>query len=265
MLRRIAWVLLLPLLLLHACSEKESNPLTPGSQALSVPGTYASIQAAADAANPGDNIVVSYRAEPYRGDVTLPPDVSLMGHNENILPPRLEGRLNLSGGDQDVRILRLEITNDEGPGLVLTDSQVTLQHLWIHDCLGAAIELRGNSHAHVTSCVLEACDPALFITDVTATGHWEDEEHPAARIDDSSFVANGEPGALHNITFANIPVSYTIKVNFNYWGEGVLNRDGINATIYDNKDNIAILGVADTDHFSFGWLTAPITGDWWWE
>jgi hypothetical protein len=259
MIRRPLYLALLCLPLLHACSSP-SDPIEIHNPVLSVPADYATLQLAADAAQAGDRIVVSYREAPYRGDVLLPAGVTLMGHTGNVLIPVIEGQVSAVGGDDEAKIEDLKIVNDEGPGLVIQDSAIDLNRLWILDCDGAGIELRGDSPCHITGLDIEGCDPAILITGVTLTGHHDNVDHPAAFIGSCNFLGNGEPGALHNITFADIPVSYTVYVDWNYWGAGVVVPDD---SIHDFKDDSQIKGVADTEHEDFQRWPNPITNRWW--
>ncbi len=263
MIRRSIYLVLICLPLIQACSSTD-NPAEVHDPVLSVPAEYATLQLAADAAQIGDRIVVSYRLDPYAGDVTLPEGVTLMGHTGNTQIPVIEGQVTVVGGDDEATIEDLKIINDDGPGLVILDSAIELSRLWILDCDGAGIELRGDSPCHITGLDIEGCDPAILITSTTLGGHYDDDDHPAAFIGSCNFLGNGEPGALHNITFADIPVSYTVYVEWNYWGEGVLDPDD---TIHDFKDDPEISGVADTEPDSpedtFSTWPNPISNRWW--
>ncbi len=258
MIRRSIYLVLICLPLIQACSSTD-NPAEVHDPVLSVPAEYATLQLAADAAQIGDRIVVSYRLDPYAGDVTLPEGVTLMGHTGNALIPVIEGQVTVVGGGDEAKIEDLKIINESGPGLVILDSAVEVLDLWILDCGGAGIELRGDSHSYIQSCDLEGCDPGILITGATEAGHWDDDEHPAAKIFDCNFLGNGDPGDLHNITFSDIAVNYTVKVNGNYWHDEVAGADD---TIWDNKDDSTIKGIADTAYDGFSWMLSPASR-WW--
>lgn len=259
MIRRSLPLVLLCLTLLHGCSSSD-DPVEVRDPVLSVPSEYGTLQLAADAAQPGDRIVVTYRQDPYAGDVTLPADVTLMGHVGNVLIPVIEGQVTVLAGPTEAKIEDLKIMNDEGPGLVIQDSRIEVNRLWILDCDGAGIELRGDSPCRVTGLDIENCDPAILITGVTLSGNHNDEDHPAAFIGSCNFLANGEPGALHDITFADIPVTYIVYVDWNYWGVDVSVPDDV---IYDFKDDSQIMGIADTEHEDFQRWPNPISSRWW--
>ncbi len=258
MSRPMAILALICLPMIHACSSTD-NPTEIYNPVLSVPEQYSTIQAAADDAQDGDRIVVAYRTAPYAGDITLPANVTLMGHVGNTMIPIIEGQVTVVGGDADTRVEDLKIINESGPGLVILDSAVEILDLWILDCGGAGIELRGNSHSYIQSCELEGCELGILITGVTETGHWDDDDHPAARIFNCNFLGNGDPGDLHNITFSDIDADYTVKVNRNYWGDGILDPD---VTIWDKKDDPGLKGEADTTYESFQRATDLIP-HWW--
>ncbi len=259
---------LLPLLLfllLPACAEEEDP--TQRDSNLNVPGDYATPQLAAAAARAGDKIIVEYRSAAFVGDIDLPAGVSLIGHVENPLLPRIAGRVTVNGGDDTVEIERLRIENPDGTGLRLVGSACRVEELWIHDCEGPGIEFIGDAPARVTACDIERCAPGILIHDTTLGGHYDDPEHPAARITDNNFLENGPPGDLSNLVFMNIPVLYTVYVEYNYWGEGVAGPDAINETIVDNKDDPAIKGLAFTEpedqDDTFSWWPNPVAH--WWQ
>jgi hypothetical protein len=264
-LRRGRLAPLLLLLLLPACAEEEDP--TQRDSNLNVPEDYATPQLAAAAARAGDQIIVSYRAAAYVGDLDLPAGVSLIGHVENPLLPRITGQVTVNGGGPSVEIERLRIDNPAGSGLRLIGSACSVEELWIHDCDGPGIELIGNAPAHITACDIERCGPAVLIRDTTVGGHYGDAEHPAARITDNNFLENGPAGNLDNLVFANIPVLYTVYVEYNHWGEGVAGPEAINETIVDNKDDPAIKGLAFTEPEDpddiFSWWPTPV--DHWWQ
>ena len=102
MIRRLASLALICLPLLHGCSGTE-DPTEIHNPVLSVPDDYATLQLAADAAQAGDRIVVTYRQAAYVGDVLLPPGVTLMGHVGNVLIPLIEGQVSVVGGGDEER------------------------------------------------------------------------------------------------------------------------------------------------------------------
>jgi hypothetical protein len=251
---------LLLLLLLPACAEEEDP--TQRDSNLNVPEDFDTPQLAAAAAQDGDKIIVRYRAAAYAGDLDLPAGVSLIGHVENPLLPRIRGRVTVNGGDDTVEIERLRIENPDGAGLHLVASACRVEELWIHDCEGPGIEFIGDAPARVTACDIQRCAPGILIRDTTLGGHYDDPEHPAARITDNNFLENGPPGDLENLVFMNIPVLYTVYVDYNYWGEGVSGPVAIDATIFDNKDDAGVRGLADTEHEDFASWTS-LVAHWW--
>lgn len=236
---------LLLLLLLPACAEEEDP--TQHDSTLNVPEDFATPQLAAAAAQDGDKIIVRYRAAAYAGDLDLPAGVSLIGHVDNPLLPRFTGQVTVNGGDDTVEIERLRIENPDGSGLRLVGSACLVEELWIHDCQGPGIELIGDAPAHISACDIERCAPGILIRDTTLGGHYDDLDHPAASISNCNFLENGPVGDLDNLVFANIPVLYTVYVEYNHWGDGVTGPDAINETIVDNKDDPAIKGLAFTE------------------
>lgn len=261
---------LLVLALLSACAEEETP--TTRDAILNVPEDYATPQAAAAAARAGDTIVLRYRDSAYAGNLILPTGVSLVGHIDNPLLPRLNGQLTVTGGDSEQRLERLRIANEEGSGLVLQGSACRVEELWIHDCDGPGIELVGDAPAYVVGCDIERCTPGILIRDTSAGGHYDDAEHPAARITDCNFLECGpleSPGdlAVADLVFANIPVLYTVYVEYNHWGAGVTGPSAINETIYDMKDEASLRGLAFTEPEDEG----DVFGSWpnpiahWWQ
>lgn len=242
MIRRLAWLPLLCLPLFTACSEKDPVDL-PADTTHSVPEEYDTIQEAASVAQAGDKIVVSYQAESYIGDVVLPTGVTLMGHTGNPLFPTIEGQVSVTGGDASVKIQELAITNDSGPGVVLQDSDVTLSSLWILNCAGAGVSLRGDSHAYVSGCDIENCSIGVQIMNVTQTGDSTVDTATAARIGTVNFIDNGPLGDFDNVVFQNVPVLYTVRAHNNYWGQDVTDPQ---ETITDGDDIPTIFGFADT-------------------
>jgi len=258
---------LLLLLLLPACSEEEDP--TQRDTILNVPEDYATPQLAAAASRAGDKIVLNYELhpQPFVGNLDLPAGVSLIGHVENPLLPRITGRVTVNGGDRAVEIERLRIDNPDGTGLRLVGSACQVEELWVHDCEGPGIELVGDAPAHIAACDIQRCAPGILIRDTTLGGHYDDPGHPAASISNCNFLENGPAGDLDNLVFANIPVLYTVYVEFNHWGEGVIGVPAIDATIFDNKDDLDIKGLAFTapeDEFdTFGSWPNPIAH--WWQ
>lgn len=256
--RRLALFLLL---LLPACAEEEDP--TQRDTNLNVPDDFATPQLAAAAARAGDTIIVEYRSAPFVGDLDLPTGVSLIGHVENPLLPRIRGRVTVNGGNDTVAIERVRIENPDGAGLRLVGSACRVEELWIHDCEGPGIEFIGDAPARVTSCDIQRCAPGILIRDTTLGGDYADPEHPAARIADNNFLENGPQGDLSNVVFMNIPVLYTVYVNLNHWGDGVVTVPAIDATIFDNKDDAGVLGLADTDYEYFISFPNPVAH--WWQ
>ena len=257
---------LLPLLLLSllpACAEKET-PFQRDSN-LNVPEDYASPQLAAAAARAGDQIILNYalHPQPYVGDLDLPAGVSMIGHVENPLLPRITGQVTVNGGDDRVKIARLGIDNPAGSGLRLVGSACKIEELWIYDCGGPGIELIGDAPAYIVACDIQRCAPGILIRDTTQGGSHADAEHPAARVTDCNFLENGPVGDLDNLVFENIPILYTVYVAYNHWGEDVIGVPAIDATIYDNKDDASIRGLADTTGEDFGSWPSPIAH--WWQ
>ncbi|MCB1162316.1 MAG: right-handed parallel beta-helix repeat-containing protein [Candidatus Krumholzibacteriia bacterium] len=250
-------------LLLAGCSEKDNTAPESTSRVLSVPGSYATLAAAVAAANAGDKIVVTYRTTAYNADVTLPAGVQLWGHNENPKLPEFLGQLRVVGSGAEVSLRDFALSNPDGAGIVLTDSDCTLQGLWIKDCDGPGIALLGDSHATVSECDIQRCLPGVLIRDTSVGGHYADADHPSVRIGSCDFLENSDGSALSNIVFANIAALYTISVKFNYWGAAGMDVPAIDATITDNKDASSLLGLADTDADDFTWAPAP--WDHWWQ
>lgn len=257
-------VLLLALfsLLGPACSEEDE--LIEHDPVLNVPQEYATLQAAAAAAEAGDKIVVSWREADYVGDLELPEGVWLIGHVDNPLLPRLRGQLRVVGGGAETRIGGFHLENPDGSGLRLEDSACTVDGLWIEGCAGAGVELVGDSPARIQSCDIEACAPGILIRDTTRGGHYSDADAPAARIVDCNFIGNGPAGDFDNLVFSNIPLLYTVYVSTNYWGEDVDGIEGIDATITDNKDDPAIKGIAFTGPED-GFIWWPTLISHWWQ
>jgi hypothetical protein len=257
---------LLPLLLfllLPACAEEEDP--TQRDSNLNVPEDFATPQLAAAAARDGDKIIVRYRAAAYPGDLDLPAGVSLIGHVENPLLPRLAGQVTVNGGDDTVEIERLRIENPDGSGLRLVGSACQVEELWIHDCEGPGIEIIGDAPVHISACDIERCAPGILIRDTTVGGHYDDPLHPAASISNCNFIENGPPGDLDNLVFASIPVLYTVYVEYNHWGEGVIGVPAIDATIFDNKDDAGIRGLADTEGDGGDFSSFPNLIAHWWQ
>ncbi len=256
---------LLPLLLLGllpACAEKET--VFPRDTNLNVPEDYASPQLAAAAARAGDQIIVSYRAAAYVGDLDLPTGVSMIGHVENPLLPRITGQVTVNGGDDRVKIARLGIDNPAGSGLHLVGSACKIEELWIHDCDGPGIELIGDAPAYILACDIQRCGPGILIRDTTQGGNYGDVEHPAARITDCNFLENGPAGDLDNLVFANIPVLYTVYVESESLGRGRRSACRPSTPRSTTTRTMPVIrGLADTSGQDFSSWPSPI--DHWWR
>ena len=230
-------ILMMSLLAFCACQSPDMGPLSDLNQAatLQVPEQFPSIQAAVDAASPGD--IIRIADGEYFEEVNISAPLTVTAEHENQV--HLNGHVHLTAGADGARLENLDLTGEgEGSGVWIEGARVQLSNLHASGFrIGIKVALPGSSGSTMDSCTLDGNKLGLL---VTAAGH--------ARMTNSLILSSSDAGARvtasASASFANLTVAGCVHEGM--WIDG--QADLKNSILVDNDIGVSCPGACDEDY-----------------